>query len=172
MKSILLIVIYIGGLNFCFSQQIAESFPDGMPIDSWFKTYEKLQLKNLGKQYVITEFGVQNDSTIIQTQKIQAVIDLASQNGGGVIVIPKGVFLSGALFFKFKTALHLVKEAVLKGSDDIKDYPIMPSRMEGQNLDYFPALINAYKVDHFSISGEGTIDGNGKNSGKLLEKKK
>lgn len=37
----------------------------------------------------------------------------------------------------------------------------MPSRMEGQNLDYFPALVNAYGVDGFSISGKGTINGNG-----------
>ncbi len=37
----------------------------------------------------------------------------------------------------------------------------MPSRMEGQNLDYFPALVNAYGVNGFTISGNGTIDGNG-----------
>ena len=37
----------------------------------------------------------------------------------------------------------------------------MPSRMEGQNLDYFPALVNAYGVNGFTISGTGTLDGNG-----------
>ncbi len=51
--------------------------------------------------------------------------------------------------------------AVLKGSDDISDYPKIPSRMEGQSLDYFAALVNAYGVNNFSISGNGTIDGNG-----------
>ncbi len=35
--------------------------------------------------------------------------------------------------------------------------------MEGQSLDYFPALVNAYGVDGFSISGKGTINGNGLN---------
>jgi len=97
----------------------------------------------------------------LQTAAIQKVIDLASEQGGGVIVIPKGTFASGALFFRPKTHLHLLKGAVLKGSDLIQDYPIMPSRMEGQNLDYYPALINAYGVDGFSISGAGKIDGNG-----------
>lgn len=162
MRNNLVILIIIGVFNFSFSQQKTENFPDGTPIENWFKEHQKLKLENLGKQFVITNFGVKNDSTLIQTQTIQAVIDKASADGGGVIVIPKGVFLSGALFFKPKTVLHLVKGAVLKGSDVITDYPIMPSRMEGQNLDYFPALINAYEVDYFSISGEGTINGNGR----------
>jgi polygalacturonase len=70
--------------------------------------------------------------------------------------------LSGALFFKPKTTLYVSEGGVLKGSDDIANYPIMPSRMEGQNLDYFPALVNAYGVNNFSISGKGTINGNGK----------
>ena len=59
--------------------------------------------------------------------------------------------------------LYVVENAKLMGSDNISDYPIMPSRMEGQSLDYFPALVNAYGVDGFTISGKGTIDGNGLN---------
>lgn len=162
MRKILFVLAFIGSLNLSFSQQNQESFPDGTPVGDWFKNYQKLQLKDLGKQYRITDFGVKQDSTVIQTEVIQAVIDQASANGGGVIVIPKGVFLSGALFFKSKTALYLAKGAVLKGSDNIIDYPIRASRIEGQNLNYFPALVNAYGVDRFSISGEGTINGNGK----------
>ncbi|WP_125723061.1 rhamnogalacturonidase [Flavobacterium ustbae] len=162
MKKILVLATLISSLNLSFSQQNTVSFPDGSPISSWFKNDEKLQLKDLGKQYRITDFEVKEDSVLIQTKNIQAVIDKASLNGGGVIVVPSGVFLSGALFFKPKTALYLEKGAVLKGSDAIADYPIRPSRIEGQNLDYFPALVNAYGVDHFSISGEGTINGNGK----------
>jgi polygalacturonase len=162
MKKILAILAFISSLTVSFSQQNEASFPDGTLISSWFKEHQKLQLKDLGKQYYITDFGVKRDSTLVQTQTIQAVIDQASANGGGVIVIPKGVFVSGALFFKPKTVLYLAKGAVLKGSDTIIDYPIRASRIEGQNLDYFPALVNAYGVDHFSISGEGTINGNGK----------
>ncbi|MBB6326407.1 hypothetical protein FHS59_002035 [Algoriphagus iocasae] len=141
-----------------FSQNL---WPDGTEISPWFHDYSKLQLENLGKQYVITEHGVLADSMLLQTSKIQWVIDQASQNGGGVIVIPKGTFLSGALFFKPNTRLHVSEGAVLKGSDDIANYPLIPSRMEGQNLDYFAALVNAYEVDGFSITGTGTINGNG-----------
>lgn len=164
MKNIFRILICIIGFSqTSFSQHYAnDKFPDGSEITNWFKDYSKIQLKDLGKKYTITDFGVAKDSTKIQTIAIQKVIDKAAANGGGVIVIPKGVFLSGALFFKPKTTLYVSEGGVLKGSDNIADFPIMPSRMEGQNLDYFPALVNAYGVDNFSISGKGTINGNGK----------
>jgi polygalacturonase len=138
-------------------------FPDGTLIPGWFSDTSKVKLKDLGKQFVITKYETSTDSTIVQTAVIQRIIDLAHHQGGGVIVIPRGTFLSGALFFKPKTHLYLSEGAVLKGSDKIADYPIMPSRMEGQTLDYFPALVNAYGVNGFTISGAGTIDGNGLN---------
>lgn len=164
MKKFFALALCVLGISqVTLSQKYAnDKFPDGSEITPWFKDYTKLQLKDLGKKYAITDFGVGKDSTKIQTIAIQKVIDKAAANGGGVIIIPKGVFLSGALFFKPKTALYVSEGGVLKGSDDIAHYPIMPSRMEGQNLDYFPALVNAYGVDNFSISGKGTINGNGK----------
>jgi polygalacturonase len=113
------------------------------------------------QSYIVTNFGVSTDSTKLNTEAIQQVIDAAHDNGGGTIIIPKGVFLTGALFFKPNTKLALQEGAVLKGSDDISNYPLIPSRMEGQNLLYYAALINAYYVDSFSITGPGTIDGNG-----------
>lgn len=137
-----------------------EKFPDGTPIPDWFRDNKQVQIETLGKRYVITDFGVVNDSALLQTDKIQAVIDKAARNGGTVI-IPKGTYLSGALFFKPKTHLHLEKGAVLKGSDDISNFPVVNTRMEGQTLKYFAALVNADGVDGFTISGEGTINGNG-----------
>jgi Endopolygalacturonase len=136
-------------------------FPDGTPIPDWFRQNEVVNIDTLGKIYRITDYGVVNDSTILQTEKIQSVIDQAYENGGGVILIPNGVFLSGALFFKPKTHLYLEKNAVLKGSDDISDFPILLTRIEGQSIDYFAALVNAGNIDGFTISGEGTINGNG-----------
>ncbi|MDB5240250.1 MAG: exopolygalacturonase [Spirosoma sp.] len=137
------------------------SFPDGSPIGSWFTTTQKVNLAQFGKTYVITDFGAKSDSTLLQTDAIQKAIDVAARKGGGVVVIPKGTFMSGALFFKPHTHLHVAEGAVLKGSNNIADYPKLPSRMEGQSLDYFAALVNAYQVNGFTISGKGTIDGNG-----------
>ncbi|MBN2745002.1 MAG: right-handed parallel beta-helix repeat-containing protein [Marinilabiliaceae bacterium] len=118
-------------------------------------------LSLFAKDYVITRHGVKADSTLLNTRAIQKVIDKAHAKGGGTIVVPKGVFLTGALFFKPGTRLKLMEGAVIKGSDTIADYPLMASRMEGKNLDYFAALINATHVKGFSITGPGTIDGNG-----------
>ena len=156
-KSAILIVATCCSLQL-FSQ---EKFPDGKIIPDWFYKNEKTDINGLGKNFLITDYGVVNDSTLLQTEKIQAVIDLASNNGGGVIVIPEGTYLSGALFFKPGTHLHLEKKAVLKGSDDISNFPVIETRMEGQNLKYFSALINVDKVDGFTLSGKGKVDGNG-----------
>lgn len=113
------------------------------------------------KDYILTKHGVKNDSTKVQTEAIQRVIDRAEAEGGGRIVVPQGTYLSGALFFKPGTTLHLDEGSCIKGSDDIKDFPLIPSRMEGRSIYYHAALINAYHVDGFSITGPGTVNGNG-----------
>ncbi|WP_370480104.1 rhamnogalacturonidase [Tamlana flava] len=138
-------------------------FPDGTEIPEWFKDDSKIDPTSLGKQYIITDYEVSTDSTVVQTKAIQNVIDEAYRNGGGVVVIPKGTFLSGALFFKPNTHLHVVKGGTLKGSDNIEDYPFLPSRIEGQSIEYFSALVNVKAVDGFTITGDGIIDGNGLN---------
>lgn len=163
MKSIgLFIICVLGFTQQNWSQEKRnEFFPDGTKIPKWFSEMKKIKLEDLGTQFNIADFGAVNDSTIIQTSVIQKTIDKANSQGGGVIIIPKGTFLSGALFFKPKTHLHISEGAVLKGSVNIADYPYIPSRIEGQSIDYYSALINAYGVEGFTISGKGTIDGNG-----------
>jgi len=136
-------------------------FPDGTKIPKWFNDTTRVDISQLGEKYVITEYGVKEDSMQIQTLAIQRVIDQAAKNGGGVIVIPKGTFLSGALFFRQGTHLHIVEGGKLKGSERIIDFPILSTRIEGETCSYFAALVNADRVNGFTISGKGTIDGNG-----------
>lgn len=138
-----------------------EKFPDGTPIPDWFRQNEIVNIETLGQKYNLADYGIVNDSTLLQTEKIQAVIDQAADKGGGVIIVPRGTYLTGSLFFKPKTHLHLLEGAVLKGSDDISNFPIVDTRIEGQSLKYFAALVNADKVDGFTISGKGTLNGNG-----------
>jgi len=138
-----------------------EFFPDGItPIDDWFYDTHIPTLDELGKQYLITDFGAKTDGNIC-TKEIQATIDAAHENGGGVVVIPEGRFMSGALFFKAGVNLYLAEGAILMGSDDICDYPLCETRIEGQWRLYFPALVNADRNDGFTLCGKGTIDGNG-----------
>ena len=137
-----------------------ETWPDGTLISPWFSDTSRVNISGL-KHYDITKYGVQEGSNSVQTELIQAVIDLCSQEGGGVIVIPNGTFISGSLFFKPKTHLLIEEGGELKGSDRIKHFKIVKTRMEGQTLNYFAALINADNVDGFTITGPGTINGNG-----------
>ena len=139
----------------------ADNWPNGTPMDKWFSDTSKVDASTLGQQYVVTDYGVSNDSTIVQTQQLQAVIDKAASEGGGVVVIPRGTFLSGSLFFKPGTHLHIAEGGKLKGSDRIANFKIIRTRIEGETCDYFAALVNADHVDGFTITGNGTIDGNG-----------
>ena len=137
-----------------------ETWPDGTPISPWFYDITRVNISSL-KYYYITEHGVKENNNLVQTEEIQSVIDLCSQEGGGVIVIPNGTFISGSLFFKPKTHLLIEEGGELKGSDRIRDFKLLKTRIEGQTINYFAALINADNVDGFTITGPGTINGNG-----------
>ena len=156
-----MLLLTVAGYAKSKKKVVVERWPDGTVMDAWFKDTTKVDMTALGRQYVITDYGVKNDSTIVQTTAIQAIIDRAAQEGGGVVVIPQGTFLTGALFFKQGT--HLYVQGRLKGSDRIVDYPVVMTRIEGQTCKYFPALVNADGVDGLTIGGHGTIDGNGLN---------
>ena len=139
----------------------ADVFPDGTPVDAWFKQQPTTDLSQLGTAYVLTEHGVVLDSTMVQTVAIQSVIDKAAKQGGGVVVVPEGTYLTGALFMRQGVNLYLEAGAKIKGSDDISNFPVLETRIEGQTCKYFAALINADSISGLRICGEGTIDGNG-----------
>ena len=150
---------------------IKEYFPDGTPIDDWFYDFKTPCLTDLGKQYVLTDFNIRDDGNVY-TNEFQSLIDLVYQNGGGVIVVPKGTYMTGSIFFKQGVNLYLSDGAILKGSDDINDYQIKETRIEGETCKYYVALINADNIDGFVISGNGIIDGNGMRSWKAFWKRR
>ena len=140
-------------------------FPDGTLIDKWFYDTNIPTLDELGTQYILTQHNILDDGKV-HTKEIQALIDMVAGNGGGVIVVPAGTYLTGALYFKQGVNLYVAEGGMLKGSDDISDYPVCETRMEGQTCLYFPALINADGIDGFTMCGKGAIDGNGLKSWK------
>ncbi|MBR3522499.1 MAG: exopolygalacturonase [Prevotella sp.] len=141
-------------------KEVKDFWPDGTEMSAWFKEVKPVDINSLGKQYRLTDYGIFADGRV-HTAEIQALIDRAAQNGGGVIVVPQGIYMTGGLIFKQGTHLHLEEGAVLMGSDFIGDYPLGKTRIEGETCTYFGALINADGLDGFTISGSGTIDGNG-----------
>jgi polygalacturonase len=110
--------------------------------------------------YDITEFGALNDGSLC-THSIQKAIDEASENDGGKILIPSGVFFTGALFLKDNIELHLSAGATLKFSDEQEDYPVVVSRWEGVVREVYASCIYAADAKNIAITGFGTIDGNG-----------
>ena len=107
----------------------------------------------MGKQYNIADYGAISDPLHVQTELIQSVIDKAAEEGGGVVVIPEGIYKSGSLFFKQGTHLYLSRGAVLLGSEFIYDFPVITTRIEGELCKYFGALINVDGLDGFTLSG-------------------
>lgn len=136
-------------------------WPDGTVVSDWFKDASVPAPETLGKIYKISDFGAISDPNIVQTELIQSVIDKAAADGGGVIVIPEGIYKSGALFFKQGTHLYVGRGGVLLGSESIFDFPVINTRIEGEVCPYFAALINIDHLDGFTLTGPGTIDGNG-----------
>ena len=114
-------------------------------------------------EYSITQFGAKGDGETVNTEAIQSAINKAAAADGGTVVVPKGEFVSGALFLKPGVNLHLEKGAVVRCSTDMKNFPEQRTRIEGHFEESFnPALINADGCDGLVIDGEGTLDGHGR----------
>jgi len=112
-------------------------------------------------RHLITERGAVGDGATVNTTTIQASIDACAAAGGGVIVVPEGVFVSGALFFKPGVSLELQKGAVLKSTNNRRDFPAIYTRWEGMERYWSAGFLNFVGVRDVTLTGEGTIDGSG-----------
>jgi len=113
------------------------------------------------KRYVITDYGAIDDGQTVNTKAIQSAIDKCVADGGGVLVVPKGTFLTGSVFFKQGVDLLLQKEGVLKGTVDPNDYPQVDTRWEGEERVWTAALVNFFNMKDVNLTGPGQIDGSG-----------
>ena len=138
------------------------------PSDAWKTEYPKIlarikppKFKN--KDYQVTKFGAVGDGKTLNTEAFKKAITACSKAGGGRIVVPAGEWLTGAIHLKSNVNLHVSKGATLKFSMDAKDYlPIVHTRWEGMELMHLSPLIYAYEQQNIAITGEGTLDGQGK----------
>lgn len=113
------------------------------------------------RKYKITDYGVLGDGRTINTRAIQSAIDSVYYNGGGTLVIPKGNFLTGALFFHRGVNLNIEKEAKLISTTNDTDFPVISTRFEGIEQPWKSALLNFIDCKDVIVSGNGTIDGRG-----------
>ena len=112
-------------------------------------------------EFVITNYDAVGDSNTLNTKAIQGAIDKCAAAGGGVIVVPKGVFLTGALYFKQGVNLRIDQDGVLKGTTNPADYPAIYTRWEGIERYWTSALLNFVGMTNVEVSGEGMVDGSG-----------
>ena len=125
----------------------------------------KEEVKTSAKKFLVTQYGAVPDGKTLNTQALQKAIDAAFKNKGGVVVFPKGKFLSGSIVMKSNVSLYFEEDAVLLGSTNPKDYvnmafagrPDSPKKDDNSQL----ALILAHKANNIAIKGKGTIDGQG-----------
>jgi polygalacturonase len=136
--------------------------------EAWSKEYPRILArikapKFKKKDYSITNYGAVADGKTLATEAIRKAIDECHKKGGGRVVVPAGEFLTGAIHLKSNVNLHVSKGATVKFSTNPKDYlPIVHTRWEGMELMHLSPLIYAYEQTNIAITGEGTLDGQGK----------
>jgi hypothetical protein len=111
--------------------------------------------------YNMLEHGVRPDADTLNTRTIQAVIDQATENGGGVVYFPPGRYLTGTIFLKSHVTMHLENGAVILGSLDIDDYVPVGEERLNHSARQQRHLIYAGDAEGIAIEGKGMIDGRG-----------
>jgi hypothetical protein len=109
----------------------------------------------------VLRFGAASDGKALCTTALQGAIDACAAGGGGLVVVPPGRYLSGALFLRNNVHLHLSQGATLVGSPHFDDYPPIRNRWEGVERQTHASLLTGIDLQNVTISGEGIIDGQG-----------
>jgi polygalacturonase len=109
----------------------------------------------------ITKYGALGDGKTMNTLFIQKAIDECNKSGGGKVIFPAGIYLSGTIVLKDNVILHLNKDARLLGSIDLEQYRNLDPFTEGLGIDVGWALLVAVDAKNIGIEGEGAIDGQG-----------
>lgn len=122
--------------------------------------------KASGAAHSVREFGATGDGVTKDTAAVQSALDACVKSGGGRVTVPPGTYLIGSIYLGDRTELHLEKGATLLGSPDLNDYnaPDAYPQNWGSTNEGWSAkhLILALEKRDVAITGEGTIDGNGR----------
>lgn len=138
------------------------------PVDEWQKV--DAILANIkapefaDKTYNIVDFGAVPDGTTNSTAAINEAIVTCSSNGGGTVLVPDGIFYTGAIHLKSNVNLHLADSAVLSFSTNTTDYlPLVYTRWEGIDCYNYSPLIYANGQTNIAVTGKGLLQGNSAN---------
>jgi polygalacturonase len=111
--------------------------------------------------YNVREYGATGDGQTLDSFAMQKTIDSCAEQGGGTVYLPAGQYLTGSLSLRSNITFHLDAGAVILGSENPEDYPVIHSRWEGMHQDTHAPLIGGHHLHNISVIGRGTIDGRG-----------
>lgn len=124
------------------------------PVHFWLITAFFLLLSNgiNAGIYNILDFGAKADGITLNTKAINDAVNKCFENGGGTVLVPSGIFVTGTIVLKSNVNLHLEAGAVLSGSENPDDY---------DNFFCKGGIIFCEDAYNVSISGKGSIQANG-----------
>lgn len=113
----------------------------------------------------VKDYGAAGDGMALDTDKIQAAIDegerLASSGEMVQVLLEAGTYLTSSLFLKSNMEFHMEEGAVLLGTTDESQYPVIRTRVAGIEMDWPAAILNINGAEHVKVTGKGTINGQG-----------
>jgi len=112
------------------------------------------------RDFNISEYGAVGDGKTDCTDAFKQTIENCHAAGGGRVVVPEGIFLTGAIHLKSNVNLHITNKAIILFSNNTKKYlPVVFTRFEGIECMNYSPFIYAYEQENIAITGEGTLDG-------------
>ncbi|MGZ5191657.1 MAG: glycoside hydrolase family 28 protein, partial [Flavisolibacter sp.] len=109
----------------------------------------------------ITRYGAKADGITLNTKSINDAIDACNKKGGGIVVIPSGLWLTGPIVLKSNVNLHLKRNAILQFTKDFTQYPLVEGNWEGLPQMRNQSPVSASNATNIGITGYGIIDGSG-----------
>ena len=109
----------------------------------------------------IKDFKAVNDGITLNTDAFANAIAALEGKGGGKLIVPSGVWLTGPIELKSNINLHLEKGSVVLFSPDVELYPIVETSFEGLDTRRCQSPIWGRNLTNIAITGNGAIDGNG-----------
>jgi polygalacturonase len=109
----------------------------------------------------IKSFGAIGDGLMLNTKNINDAIAACSKKGGGVVLVPGGLWLTGPVEMKSHVNLHIMPGALLQFTSNFDEYPLVEGSYEGRRSARNQSPIHATNAINIAITGKGVIDGNG-----------
>jgi polygalacturonase len=130
--------------------------------DSQFQELPTAQLPHFAKDtFSIVSYGAKADGMTLNTTAINKAITACSEKGGGVVLIPQGLWLTGPIVMKSNVNLNLANGAIVQLTDDLNQYPLTEGNWEGLPSVRNQSPVSGNNLENIAITGSGIIDGNG-----------